>query len=112
MNEMETATTAPLGTTPTSSLEGPSSSSMLTVMEEKLQPPVVATTVKKIKTGRCPQCRAKVGLLGYPCRCGLTFCSTHRYASEHNCTFDYKEDGREQIKKNNPVVVGEKIHKI
>lgn len=49
---------------------------------------------------------------GFPCRCGGIFCSTHRYANEHSCSFDYKEHGAEEIRKNNPQVVGEKITKI
>ena len=50
--------------------------------------------------------------LGFDCRCGHLFCSLHRHADEHNCTFDYKAMGREQIEKHNPKVVGEKIQKI
>lgn len=49
---------------------------------------------------------------GFPCRCGGIFCSVHRYANEHSCTFDYKEHGAEEIRKNNPQIVGEKIQKI
>lgn len=49
---------------------------------------------------------------GFPCRCGGIFCSTHRYANEHSCTFDYREHGAEEIRKNNPQVIGEKIQKI
>jgi len=30
----------------------------------------------------------------------------------HECTFDYKEMAQEQIRKNNPVVVGQKVEKI
>lgn len=72
-----------------------------------------ATSVagKKPKT-KCTKCRTKVGVFGFPCRCGGLFCSTHRYANEHNCTFDYKELGAEEIRKNNPQVIGEKICKI
>ncbi|RWS12328.1 AN1-type zinc finger protein 6-like protein [Dinothrombium tinctorium] len=66
---------------------------------------------KKKKT-RCTKCKVNVGVIGFPCRCGGIFCSVHRYANEHNCTFDYKEHGAEEIRKNNPQVVGEKIQKI
>ncbi|XP_039781524.1 zinc finger A20 and AN1 domain-containing stress-associated protein 7-like [Panicum virgatum] len=57
-------------------------------------------------------CRKKVGLLGFRCCCGETFCGVHRYAEKHACGFDYKRAGREQIAKNNPVVVADKIAKI
>lgn len=64
------------------------------------------------KRNRCFSCKKKVGLTGFECRCGGVFCGLHRYSDKHNCTFDYKSDGREQLAKANPVVVGEKIKKI
>ncbi|CAL8082478.1 unnamed protein product [Orchesella dallaii] len=64
------------------------------------------------KKNRCQLCRKKVGLTGFECRCGGLFCSVHRYSDKHDCTFDYRQLGAEEIRKNNPVVVGEKIHKI
>lgn len=51
-------------------------------------------------------------IAGFPCRCGGIFCSVHRYANEHSCSFDYREHGQEEIRKNNPQVIGEKIKKI
>jgi hypothetical protein len=42
----------------------------------------------------------------------LHFCSIHRYTDSHQCTFDYKTAAREQIAKQNPVVMAEKINKI
>jgi len=68
-------------------------------------------TQKKKKT-KCTKCKTNVGVIGFPCRCGGIFCSVHRYANEHNCTFDYREHGAEEIRKNNPQVIGEKIQKI
>lgn len=67
---------------------------------------------QKKKKNRCQMCRKKVGLTGFMCRCGGLFCSLHRYSNEHSCTFDYKELGAQEIRKNNPLVVGDKIQKI
>uniref|UniRef100_A0A6B0V2Z1 Putative zinc finger protein n=1 Tax=Ixodes ricinus TaxID=34613 RepID=A0A6B0V2Z1_IXORI len=67
---------------------------------------------QKKKKNRCRMCRKKVGLTGFQCRCGGLFCSLHRYSNEHDCTFDYKELGAQEIRKNNPLVVGDKIQKI
>jgi len=66
----------------------------------------------KKKKNRCAVCRKKVGLTGFECRCGGLFCAVHRYSDKHNCTFDYREMGAQEIRRNNPVVVGEKIQKI
>lgn len=71
-----------------------------------------APRTQKKKKNRCTKCKINVGVIGFPCRCGGTFCSSHRYANEHNCTFDYREHGAEEIRKNNPQVIGEKVTKI
>ncbi|XP_057658681.1 AN1-type zinc finger protein 6 isoform X2 [Diorhabda carinulata] len=67
--------------------------------------------VKK-KKNRCATCRKKVGLTGFECRCGGLFCAIHRYSDKHDCSFNYREMGAQEIRRNNPVVVGEKIQKI
>ncbi|KAF8411591.1 hypothetical protein HHK36_004148 [Tetracentron sinense] len=61
---------------------------------------------------RCSFCRKRVGLTGFKCRCGQTFCSLHRYSDKHNCLFDYKSAGQDAIAKANPIVKAEKIEKI
>ncbi|XP_069079091.1 AN1-type zinc finger protein 6 isoform X3 [Pleurodeles waltl] len=67
---------------------------------------------KMKKKNRCFMCRKKVGLTGFECRCGNVFCGTHRYSDVHSCSYDYKADAAEKIRKENPVVVGEKVQKI
>ncbi|XP_053574436.1 AN1-type zinc finger protein 6 isoform X2 [Bombina bombina] len=67
---------------------------------------------KKHKKNRCFMCRKKTGLTGFECRCGNVFCGAHRYSDVHSCSYDYKADAAEKIRKENPVVVGEKIQKI
>ncbi|BAF13444.1 zinc finger AN1 domain-containing stress-associated protein 14 [Oryza sativa Japonica Group] len=66
-------------------------------------------TGEQPEANRCATCRRKVGLTGFKCRCGGTFCGGHRYADEHGCGFDYKSSGRELIAKQNPVVVADKL---
>merc|ERR1712111_158955 len=66
----------------------------------------------KKKKNRCLSCKKKVGLTGFTCRCGGLFCSIHRYSDKHECTFDYKELGAQEIRKSNPVVVASKVQKI
>ncbi|KAH0620017.1 hypothetical protein JD844_014517 [Phrynosoma platyrhinos] len=66
----------------------------------------------KQKKTRCFMCRKKVGLTGFECRCGNVYCGVHRYSDVHSCSYNYKADAAEKIRKENPVVVGEKIQKI
>lgn len=61
---------------------------------------------------RCDQCRKRVGLTGFECRCGGMYCAIHRYSDMHQCSFDYKALGEQEIRKNNPVVKTEKIQKL
>ncbi|CAJ0562948.1 unnamed protein product, partial [Mesorhabditis spiculigera] len=72
--------------------------------------PAPSTSTKK--ANRCHSCNKRVGLTGFPCRCGGLYCSEHRYDLAHNCTFDYKTMEREELRKNNPVVVSDKIQRI
>ncbi|TMW92742.1 hypothetical protein EJD97_012622 [Solanum chilense] len=99
----------------------PSTSSMLVLQESAAaeeEPEVVtaavAAAVQPIpaQPNRCSACRKKVGLTGFKCRCGTTFCGTHRYPEIHGCSFDFKSVGREAIAKANPVVKAEKLGKI
>ena len=51
-------------------------------------------------------------LSGFTCRCGGLYCSIHRYSDKHECNFDYKKQGAEEISKSNPVVMAQKVEKI
>ncbi|KAI9154253.1 hypothetical protein LWI28_023413 [Acer negundo] len=73
--------------------------------QEKQQPP-------QPQPNRCLVCRKRVGLTGFKCKCGTTFCGTHRYPEKHGCTFDFKKVGREEIARSNPVVKAQKLEKI
>uniref|UniRef100_A0A8R1HKE2 AN1-type domain-containing protein n=1 Tax=Caenorhabditis japonica TaxID=281687 RepID=A0A8R1HKE2_CAEJA len=64
------------------------------------------------KANRCHMCKKRVGLTGFSCRCGGLYCGEHRYDKAHGCQFDYKTMEREAIRKNNPVVVSDKVQRI
>lgn len=62
--------------------------------------------------GRCFSCSKKVGLLGFECRCGYVYCSHHRHAADHSCSFDYASMDRERLAKANPTVAAAKVDKL
>ncbi|KAK6467487.1 AN1-type zinc finger protein 5-like [Huso huso] len=70
------------------------------------------TPDKAKKKNRCFICRKKLGLTGFDCRCGNLFCGIHRYSDEHSCPYDYRAEAAEKIRKENPIVVAEKIQKL
>ncbi|PSS36734.1 Zinc finger A20 and AN1 domain-containing stress-associated protein [Actinidia chinensis var. chinensis] len=82
------------------------------VEEEKIVKINEGMTSENRPTNRCSFCRKRVGLTGFKCRCGHTFCSIHRYSDKHNCIFDYKGAGQDAIAKANPAVKADKIEKI
>ncbi|BAF08933.1 zinc finger A20 and AN1 domain-containing stress-associated protein 5 [Oryza sativa Japonica Group] len=61
------------------------------------------------KASRCASCRKRVGLTGFACRCGGTFCGAHRYPERHACGFDFKAAGRDAIARANPLIKGDKL---
>ncbi|KAL7847026.1 hypothetical protein SRHO_G00220060 [Serrasalmus rhombeus] len=93
----------PVVTQPTAS-----ASSANTAVSEQTKTP----EAPKPKKNRCFMCRKKVGLTGFDCRCGNLFCGIHRYSDKHSCPYDYKAEAAAKIRKENPVVVADKIQRI
>jgi len=54
------------------------------------------------QTIRCKECKKRVGIYGFDCRCGSTFCDTHRYSDKHNCTYDYLNASKKHLAEANP----------
>jgi hypothetical protein len=93
--EEETAAPEPLAVAPSQPME-----------PEEPEKPIQANR------NRCFCCNKKVGLLGFECRCGFVFCSGHRHAADHTCTFDYASFDKERLAKANPVIAASKLDKL
>jgi AN1-type zinc finger and ubiquitin domain-containing protein 1 len=75
--------------------------------------PSVKMALGKKSSQRCSFCGKRMRLaMCFQCRCGNNFCSTHRYAETHSCTFDYKAEGRKLLEQNNPVIAAPKLPKM
>lgn len=61
---------------------------------------------------RCYNCNKKIKLVEYACRCEEIFCQKCRMPESHNCTFDYKNNGKIQLAQNLPQVKCDKVIKI
>ncbi|KDO32927.1 hypothetical protein SPRG_02620 [Saprolegnia parasitica CBS 223.65] len=72
-------------------------------MNEPVVTPSVVVEVKKATTPhqankrKCWTCRSRLALAPISCKCGYTFCHSHRYPEMHNCSFDYKRDGKRKL---------------
>eukprot|EP00477_Mikrocytos_mackini_P000628 GAHX01000672.1.p1 GENE.GAHX01000672.1~~GAHX01000672.1.p1 ORF type:complete len:175 (-),score=38.02 GAHX01000672.1:27-551(-) len=61
---------------------------------------------------RCFACERKLRLaLQYSCRCGNMYCNKHKSSRDHNCSFDYQKEAKENIEKNNPEIRPERLSK-
>jgi len=51
--------------------------------------------------GRCAfeTCKKTLALTSTACKCEKKFCSAHRHAETHFCSFDYQASGKEQLMK-------------
>ncbi len=48
-------------------------------------------------SARCATCNKKTGIVPFECKCGNQYCSKHRYAEDHACTYDYKTNERNAL---------------
>jgi predicted nucleic acid binding AN1-type Zn finger protein len=52
------------------------------------------------KVPRCRECRKRLLLTDSVCKCNIVFCSKHRAAEMHNCTFDYRAESTKYLSTN------------
>ena len=78
------------------------------VSETLINPePTPATNEPK---NNCEKCRIRCRpALRFICKCNKTFCQSHRYPDQHDCTYDHRADGLATIQANNPKIVKDKI---
>ncbi|KAI8909747.1 hypothetical protein EDD86DRAFT_179341, partial [Gorgonomyces haynaldii] len=58
----------------------------------------------------CLQCQKKLGPAQvFNCKCTGVFCAQHRYSDRHQCSHDYKQDHKQVLERENPVVKRDKI---
>jgi len=70
--------------------------------------------IEKNKIRRCGlvNCNHKLKLTDFQCKCGKTFCSSHRYKEEHDCDYDYTEEIHKDKKIDEMRCVSVKIDKL
>ena len=72
--------------------------------EEKEEKAEKEPKKKEKKKKRCKECNCKLSLIVYTCKCGHIFCHKHLNPHSHNCQFNYVEEKKKQIEKNNPKI--------
>jgi hypothetical protein len=66
------------------------------------------TKVKTTSQDRCNLCKRRLTITEklVTCKCGNIYCTNHRHATNHTCTFDYKKD------KNDKEIVNARFEKL
>jgi predicted nucleic acid binding AN1-type Zn finger protein len=66
------------------------------------------------KKARCSasDCKKKLTMLDFDCRCGQRFCSAHRQAEDHHCAHNWKADANKTLGKQLVSCVNEKLDKL
>jgi len=54
---------------------------------------------KSLKRCCAEDCRKKLLLTDFNCRCGKRYCPTHRAPETHMCTFDFRAQGQAILEK-------------
>ena len=56
-------------------------------------------------------CKRKLPLTAYACRCKLLYCNTHKYSEDHNCSYNFYEEHKKEMLKNLSTLVYTKAEK-
>lgn len=66
-----------------------------------------------IMNKRCFKCKKKIkSILPISCKCDNYYCKNHKYTDEHDCTFDYKNEHKTKLVKDNKKVEHHKFVKL
>lgn len=108
-----TATSPTAITKPTTPTTTKSPSPKPIIAKPTTPTPKSPSTPKKPQKLRCFQCNKKLGvIMVMKCHCQKVFCAQHRYAEAHNCSYDFKQEGKQILARENPLVVAQKLPKI
>jgi hypothetical protein len=85
-----------------------------TELIENIKDEIIIEHLKHKKSNKCNlvECKSKLGMFGFDCKCGYKFCSKHRYIDDHKCPFDHVSFDREILKKNTIGIKADKLNRI
>lgn len=66
---------------------------------------------EKTKKTRCEHgdCRVKLGLLGFDCKCTGKYCGKHRYSDQHDCAYNHRAAAASVLEKQLVVCAADKL---
>lgn len=61
---------------------------------------------------RCTVCKRRVIAASSQCKCKKYVCPKHKGVDLHSCSFDYRKMAQQKLRKQNPLVVKNKVIRI
>ena len=61
---------------------------------------------------RCNECRKKLGVMEFTCKCEKKFCRGCLLPEMHKCTYDFKNEGKKLLETHLVKVANDKVIKI
>lgn len=75
--------------------------------------PLSNPKLKKVNRCNHSECKKKLSLTDFACKCGLKHCAEHRPAEVHNCSYDFKANHNKYLMKTmDEAIVAKKIEQI
>ena len=75
-------------------------------------PKVVEKVAEKPKRCEHTNCKTKLMLSDFACKCSKFYCISHKHAEIHSCSFDFRARGHEVLEKQLVKAVASKVDKI
>lgn len=73
---------------------------------------IEATKKKDKSLCQYGDCKKRIKITDYPCKCGNMYCKTHKLSENHDCKYDYREIGLKDKKIEEMKCVSNKMQKI
>ena len=67
---------------------------------------------QKSAKSHCKICGKSVGIFGFECRCKNMYCTKHRIPELHECTYNFKQNGKQLLESTLIKVTKNKIENI
>jgi hypothetical protein len=65
-----------------------------------------------ITMARCNECRKKMGVMEFTCKCEKKYCMKCLHPENHSCSYDFKNEGKKNLESHLVKVAHEKVIKI
>ena len=77
-----------------------------------VEPVTEVTKAEKPKRCQHASCKTKLMLSDFACKCENYYCSSHRHAESHSCSYDFKKHSHSQLEKQLVKSVAAKLDRV